>query len=97
VVTMIQRIAHTVHVPVRVIGRNDGLADGMDKAGVPLRAKPSTPLTRVFRDPFVVLQILSDDDLPRLLGANLVINPLQEAPTVGQLLALRRTAHRADE
>src|SRR5688572_15182074 len=82
---MVQRVAHGEHVPLGVVAGDDGLPYGMHEAGVPLRAKPRAAAAGVPGDPLVVLQILGDDELPRLPAANLAVDALEQSPAVRQI------------
>src|SRR5262245_16137668 len=76
VVAMKKGRAHGAQIAVSVIGGNDGVADGMDERRVPLRAEAGTAGTGIAGDPVVVLEILGHGYFPRLLRADIVVDPL---------------------
>ena len=60
----------------------------MHKTGVPLRAEACSSFISALRDRLVVLQILGNSNLPRLRGTDFIVDPLQQAPTIGQVAAI---------
>ena len=88
IVTMIEGVADSVEVPIRITLCDDCVADRMDKTSVPLRAEAGSTDISPLRNPLVILQILGDRDLPRLRGANFIVDPLQEAPAIREIAAI---------
>ena len=72
-----------------VVGSDDRLADGVDEVGVPLRAEPGAPGPHVLGEPFVVLQVLGDRDPAGESPRDLAVDPLEQAPALGQVLIAR--------
>ena len=54
----------------------------MHEPGAPLGTEAGASRPYVSRDPFVVLHVLGDHELPRLPGAQLAVDPLHQAPAV---------------
>src|ERR1700730_16336141 len=88
IVAMIERVADDVEIPIRIALCDDCIPDGMHKSSVPLGGESCSSLISAFRYPLVILQILRDRDLPRLRGTNFIVDPLQEAPTIGQVATI---------
>ena len=63
------------------------LADGVDEVGVPLRAEPGAAGPNVLGEPLVVLQVLGDGDPAGIFLSDLAVDPLEQAPAIGQVLA----------
>ena len=59
----------------------------MHKASVPLGRETRSALVDRLRDPVVVLQVLGDRDSSRIPLPHFAIDPLDEAPAVGQVAA----------
>ena len=73
-----------VHVPVRVVGGQELRPDAPDEPDVPLGVEPRPALVGRGDQDRVVLEVLGDRDLPRLPRPDLVVDPGQERPAVGQ-------------
>src|SRR6266404_8159265 len=86
------------HSLLRIALCDDCIPDGMHKTGVPLGTKTRSADISLLGYPLVILQILGDRDLPRLRGANFIVDPLQEAPAIGQVAAVNAAdvAHRIE-
>ncbi len=56
-IAVCESIPHREHIPGVVMGGDDGGADGVHEAGVPLAAKTGPAGTRLLGEPFVVPQI----------------------------------------
>src|SRR5882724_2901884 len=70
----------------------------MHKTGVPLRTEACSADISLLGNPLVILQIFGDRDLPRLRGAKFIVDPLQEAPAITQVVAIDAAdvAHRIE-
>src|SRR5262249_3115399 len=95
---MIERVADGIEISVRIVLRDDCIPDRMHKSGVPLRAEASSSFPSTFRNPLVILQILGDCDLPWLRRTDFIVDPLEEAPAIGQVAAIDTAdiAHRIE-
>ena len=89
----VERIAATLaddagddggHVPLGVVVGHELRPDPADEPGVPLGVEPGAALRGRGRQPRVVLEVLGDRDLPGLGRPDLVVDPGQERPAVGQ-------------
>ena len=87
VVAALDRPANAVQRPLLVAGRDDGRPHGMHKASGPLSRETPSALINRLRDPVVVLQVLGDRDASRIPLPHFAIDPLDEAPAVGQVAA----------
>jgi hypothetical protein len=77
VVAMAECIADGDHRAMLILVGDHRLADGVDKAGVPLRAEPGSACPNVLRKPLVVLQVLGDRDPPGVFLGDLAVDPLE--------------------
>ena len=98
IVAMIERVADGIEIPIRIVLCDDCIPDGMHKTSVPLRAEACSADLSLLRYPLVILQILGDRDLPRLRGADFIVDPLQETPAIRQVAAIDAAdvAHRIE-
>ena len=71
--------------PGTVVGRDDRAAQRMHEARAPLRAESGAARALRFGHPLVVLHVLGDGELPGLARLHLAIDPLQQAPALGQV------------
>ena len=86
VVAQLQRPLHRAHIASLIISRHDGRAYRMNEARIPLGGEPSATRARIASQPFVLLHVLRDAELPGLASANLVINVLHQAPAIGDII-----------
>ena len=89
VVAIAERVADGGERALFILGSDHRLADGVDEVGVPLRAEPGAAGADVLGEPFVVLQVLGDRDPAGEFLSDLAVDPLEQAPAVGQVLRCR--------
>src|SRR5713101_8857531 len=88
IIAMTERVADGIEIPICIALCDDCIPDGMHKTGVPLGTKTRSADISLLGYPLVILQIFGDRDLPRLREANFIVDPLQEAPAIGQVAAI---------
>ena len=85
VVAVADRVANGGKRALLVLRSDHRLADGVDELGVPLRAEPGAAGANVLGEPIVVLQVLGDGDPAGEFLRDLAIDPLEQAPALGQV------------
>ena len=78
-------VCHFVHATVFVVGRDDRLADRVDELVVPLRPVACPTFGHGLGDHVQPLQVLGNGQGVRVLLPNLAIDPLHQAPAIGQV------------
>ena len=86
VVAMAECIADGDQRAMLILGGDHRLADGVDEVGIPLRAEPGSACPNVLGEPLVVLQVFGDRDPAGKLLRDLAVDPLEQAPALGQVL-----------
>jgi hypothetical protein len=88
VVTVTDGVADGAEGALLVLGSDHRLTDRVDKVGIPLGAEPGPPGPDVLGEPFIVLQVLGDRDPAGVFPGDLVVDPLEQAPAFGQVMAI---------
>ena len=86
VILVIERLSQGFHVASVVIADDDGRPYRMDKSCIPLRAKARAADSRVLHQPLVVFQVFGNGQMIGRQFANLLVDPLHQAPAVAEVV-----------
>src|SRR4030066_2206302 len=83
---MLDRFTDCPHIAVFIIGGNDGLANGVNEFGIPLRIESRAARSYIFNDPGVIPHTFADADFAGKPLLDFHIDPLHQAPAFGYVI-----------